>query len=643
METNKEVKQDELQEALRLLYANVITSTIVSAFVSTAFVFSFNSSDQEYSSNKIIWWLIMMIGLLLRLFDLAYYRKKTSQKYTSSKKDLWVFSSYSLLTACIWGAYPLYFFPFSNPGELATTIIIICGIASGVANMWSAHRFTAVSCVLVMSGPYTIVLLFSEDSYHHIMGTMGLAYTIVMSLSAVKFSSFTYKAIHLKNQNAQLLQNMEKKVEVRTQRIYRLSNVDRLTGLLNRTAFLKELNQVVDADPETPFALLFIDLDGFKQINDSLGHQAGDKVVKETASRIALLSQDSLPICRWGGDEFLVTYKFESIEDVNRFSEELIHTISLPHSITQSKTWVGATIGVALYPEHGSHHDTLIQNADMAMYQQKRIEKGQVGHFSESLRLQNIRDHLLSDRLLTAIEKSEMRLVFQPIIKSKTGSIACIEALLRWHLDGEEVSPIEFIPIAEQYGMIKNIGLWVVEKACQQIITLSQNGRALTVSINVSVIQLQDREFVTHIKTLLTRLKFEPSLLHIEITESVFAADKTVLMKQIKALQEMSIKISIDDFGTGYSSLASMQDLGVDIVKIDKSFIDNVNGSGSNIVHAVMQISQSMGYQVVAEGVESLEQVEKLNEIGVHFLQGYYFSKPLEVDQLTDYLNDRLN
>ena len=508
MQQDEDVKRDELQEALRLLYANVITSSIVSAFVSSAFVFSFNTEDQEYYYSKIIWWLIMMAGLSLRLLDIAYYRKKNAQKYISSEKDLWRFSCFSLLIAGIWGAYPLYFFPFTDSAELATTVIIICGIASGVANMWSAHRFTAVACVLVMSGPYSILLLLSEDPYHHLIGIMGLAYSIVMSLSAVKFSAFTYKAIHLKNQNAQLLQNMEKKVEHRTQEIYRLSNIDRLTGLLNRTAFLKELNQTVDENTSTPFALLFIDLDGFKQINDSLGHEVGDTVVRETASRIALLSQGTLPICRWGGDEFLVTYRFKNLEDIDHFSQQLIQTISLPHSITQSKTHVGATIGVALYPEHGSHHDTLIQSADMAMYQQKRLEKGKVGYFNESLRLQIIRERLLSDRLSTAIQKNELRLVFQPIIKSATGNLACIEALLRWRLDGEEISPTEFIPVAEQYGMIKSIGLWVVEKACQQIMSLSKSSRSLTISINVSIIQLQDKDFVTHIRTLLTRLKF---------------------------------------------------------------------------------------------------------------------------------------
>jgi len=640
MQQEQDVKQDERQEALRLLYTNVLTSTVVSAFISTIFVFSLTS--EENYSNKLTWWVVMIFVLSLRLLDLAIYRKKSSQDHIASKKDLWRFASLCFLVSSTWGVYPLLFHPFSDSFELITTIIILCGIGSGVVIMWSANKPTSIVCILAMSVPYAILLLLSGDQYERMLGIMGATYAIAMSFTASKLSTFTYKAIRLKNQNAQLLLTMEKKVELRTQEIYRLSNIDRLTGFLNRTAFLKELNKIINSGTSTPFALLFIDLDGFKQVNDSLGHEVGDKVIKETAARIASLSQGGFPICRWGGDEFLLAYTFSTPEDIEPFTQQLIDIINLPHQVSQSKTWVGASIGIALYPQHGTHYDTLIQNADMAMYQQKRIEKGKVGYFNDSLRLKIIRERFLSDRLVTAIDDNELRLVFQPIVRNKTEDVVGVEALLRWNLDGEEISPVEFIPIAEQYGMIKNIGLWVVEKACQQIIDLSGKGKDLTVSINVSIIQFQDIDFVAHVKALMTRLSFEPSRLHIEITESVFAADKTALINQIKALQELNIKISIDDFGTGYSSLASMQNLGVDIVKIDKSFIDEIHSSGSNIVHAVLQISQSIGYQVVAEGVETIDQVEALNRIGVHYLQGYYFSKPLEVEQLTHYLNDHL-
>lgn len=642
MSRDTEIKDFELKEALRLLHDNLIISSVVSVLVSSVFIFSFHINEQVNTNHKFIWWLTMITLVLLRFVDSVLHQKKRSLTQLPAEKKIRRFSFFSVLIAGVWGFYPVYFYPFQNLTELTAITIILCGISSGVANMWSGHKFTAISCVLIMSGPLAILLLLSEDTYYRLLGIGGVAYTLVMSMSAAKFSSFTYKTIHLKYQNVQLLQHMEEKVEQRTQEIYRLSNLDSLTGLLNRTAFLKELHQTISENASTPFALLFIDLDDFKQINDNLGHEVGDKVIKETASRIATSSRSELSICRWGGDEFLLIKKFKNIKEIDELSKQLINLISLPHSITQSRTWVGATIGVALYPEHGNSYDTLIQNADIAMYHQKRLEKSKMNYFNESLRLQIIREHLLSARLFTAIEENALRLVFQPIVESKTSSVSGLETLLRWRLDDEEVTPSEFIPIAEQYGMIKTIGLWVVEKACQQIVSLSKTDKPLTVSVNVSIIQLQDKEFVAEIKKLHSRLSFNPNLLHIEITESVFAADKKVLMAQINALQKIGIKISIDDFGTGYSSLSSMQDLGVDIVKIDKSFVDKINGTGLSIIKAVMQIAHSMNYQVVAEGVESQEQVEKLNHIGVHFLQGHFFSEPLETDQLTDYLNHHL-
>lgn len=640
MQQEQDVKQDERQEAVRLLYNNALTGSIVSTLISTLFVFSLTS--RENYSDKLIWWAVMIFVLSMRLFDLAQYRRKSANNYAPTQADLWRFSGICFLVSTTWGAYPLLFHPFSDSFEFVTTITVLCGIGSGIVIMWSAHKLTAIISILAMSVPYSTLLLISGDQYERMIGGMGITYAIAMSLTASKLSNFTYKAIRLKNQNSQLLLTMEKQVDLRTQEIYRLSNIDSLTGFLNRTAFLKELNKLTNSYSSAPFALLFIDLDGFKQVNDSLGHEVGDKVLKETAARIASLSKGNYPLCRWGGDEFLLAYTFSTPDDIEPFTQQLIKLINLPHHISQSKTWVGASIGVSLYPQHGSHYDTLIQNADMAMYQQKRIEKGQVGYFNESLRLQIIRERFLSDRLVTAIEDNELRLVFQPIVRSVTGETVGVEALLRWNLEGEEISPAEFIPIAEQYGTIKNIGLWVVENACQQVIKLSSKEKPLTVSINVSIIQFQDKDFVDHVKELITRLSFDPSRLHIELTESVFAADKAALMTQIKALQEINVKISIDDFGTGYSSLASMQNLGVDIVKIDKSFIDAIHGSGSNIVNAVLQISQPLGYQVIAEGVETLDQVEALNKIGVHYLQGFYFSKPLEVEQLTSYLNDHL-
>ncbi|WP_421847859.1 putative bifunctional diguanylate cyclase/phosphodiesterase [Marinomonas sp.] len=392
---------------------------------------------------------------------------------------------------------------------------------------------------------------------------------------------------------------------------------------------------------EQSLAILFIDLDGFKGINDTLGHEVGDRVLSMAALRVKNFSTDSQLVCRWGGDEFLVVLSHEGHQQTSTFAKGLIEKMSEPYVDGTYRVTIGATIGISIYPEHSQSKEELIQHADMAMYQQKRQAKGSVGYFNETLRLQLQREFNLRDQLITAAEKDELNLVYQPIVNAKTGKVEAFEALLRWNSALGLIMPDQFIAIAGQYGQIKNIGLWVLERACQQAKVFQQRSPEIAICVNVSVVQFQDEDFIEQISNVFQKHDFEPSGLHIEITESFFASDKLGLMKQIKALQEMDIQISIDDFGTGYSSLSSMQDMGVDIVKIDKSFVDTIQGSGLSIITAVLHIANELNYQVVAEGVETEEQAKILRDLNVDYLQGYYFSRPMESEQALEYLESQ--
>nr|WP_231619811.1 EAL domain-containing protein [Pseudoalteromonas sp. NZS100] len=434
---------------------------------------------------------------------------------------------------------------------------------------------------------------------------------------------------------------MENKVEQRTEEIYRLSNTDPLTNLLNRTAFLKNANRQLADNPQEPFALLFVDLDGFKQINDSLGHKVGDKVLKEIARRISNVCNQQLFKCRWGGDEFLILATYQKQAELIEFADKVLQSIDAEHETYKYQKWVSATIGIAMYPEHGSDFNTLIRSADTAMYHQKRMAKGNINIYSDSLKLIQEREYLLSQRLASAIEENSLRLVFQPIVDSKTSKVTSFESLLRWQLDGENIFPDEFIAIAEQYGLITELGIWVIEQACIQATKLSHLQPQIAISVNVSVIQLQDPDFVSKVLKIVNRHRVEPKNLHIEITESVFAEDKLTFLTAVKALQKQGFCISIDDFGTGYSSLSSMLDIGVDIVKIDRSFIQNMDKRGLSIIHAIVQMASTLDFTVVAEGVETIEQANTLTKIGVSHLQGYYFSKPMEVGFVDAYLNEQ--
>lgn len=525
--------------------------------------------------------------------------------------------------------------------EVTTTIAILSALAGGSANLLSGSRFTAVLYSFTLLAPYSFLLTLSNNHYQHVLGLLGLTFATIMIASSYKSATFTHSAIKLKNQNRELLNEMENKVEQRTEEIYHLSNTDPLTNLLNRTAFLKNANKQLADNPKEPFALLFVDLDGFKQINDSLGHKVGDKVLKEIALRISNICNQQLFKCRWGGDEFLILATYQNQAELIEFANKVLKSISAEHETYKYQKWISATMGIAIYPEHGSDLNTLIRSADTAMYHQKRIAKGNINIYNDSLKLKQEREYLLSQRLASAIEENSLRLVFQPIVDSKTSKVTSFESLLRWQLDGENIFPDEFITIAEQYGLITQLGLWVIDQACIQAKKFSHLQPQIAVSVNVSVIQLQDPDFVTKVLKIVNNYQVEPKNLHIEITESVFAEDKLTFLTAVKALQKQGFCISIDDFGTGYSSLSSMLDIGVDIVKIDRSFIQNMDKRGLSIIHAIVQMASSLDFTVVAEGVETIEQANTLTNIGVSHLQGYYFSKPMEVNFVDAYLNEQ--
>jgi EAL domain-containing protein (putative c-di-GMP-specific phosphodiesterase class I) len=309
----------------------------------------------------------------------------------------------------------------------------------------------------------------------------------------------------------------------------------------------------------------------------------------------------------------------------------------VPHCIDNSVLSVGATIGIALYPDHATTEDSLIQSADMAMYFQKKKARSTVGVFSEQMEKIYSHELYLKNELTKAIENQQLRLAFQPLVIASNHNVFAFEALLRWQINGDNITPDEFIPIAEQYGLIHEIGAWVLKNACMEASRWDKSLQ-LAVSVNVSVIQFKDENFINIVEDALFASKFPAELLHIEITESVFSEDTHSILNQVKRLQTQGIKVSIDDFGTGYSSLSVMQDLAVNTVKIDRSFVNNLNGNGRPIISAVMNIASSLNFLVVAEGVETKEQAQELAKLGVHFLQGFYFSKPIEIEDIPDFL-----
>jgi diguanylate cyclase (GGDEF)-like protein len=631
----QELNSSGQRDVAALLYQHSLGGILVSFFAATMLIFAFDRSVLPHF--KQIWWGLMLLILSLRLMDSFWWRTKQPCTQYNGRRAALRYVSGTLATALMWCVYSLSIYSSADTIELASNIIIVAAMSAGAATVLAAHKKAAMAYSFILLVPFSIGLLMSDDHYRQVLGVLGLSFGLVMVMSAQKAADFTAQAIKFKNENALLVKHMEEQAEKRTRIIYKLSNLDPLTELFNRTAFLTHLKDGLRTciKDEQPMALLFIDLDGFKKINDTIGHDAGDQILTQTAARLKEHCSNRQLLCRWGGDEFLLALPNTQEPAAVAQAQKLIEYISKAYLFENTQLSLGATIGIALYPQHTDNELQLIQLADMAMSYQKKRDISTVGVFSQTLGNKLNREQFLKDGLARAMESDELRLTFQPIIASESGRVSSFEALLRWQKNDENITPAEFIPIAEQYGFIRKIGTWVLNQAC---LAAKQWPQQVAVTVNVSVNQFQAEDFIHVVDLALLTSQLPATLLHLEITESVFSLDKETIIAQIKLLQSRGVKVSIDDFGTEYSSLSVMQDLAVNIVKIDRSFIARIDSSGLAIVKAVINIAKAFNYLVVAEGIETEQQAKLLQKLGVHFFQGFFFSKPLEEHMVNQFI-----
>lgn len=618
-----------------MLYGNSSVAVLIT--FCSAFVLVFGFENAEATMFKLTWWTLTCLILLARGVDAIRWRRHEMDREFDGRLACRRYIAGTITTGVMWSLYSLYMLQHADIIELACNIIIVSALAGGGATVLAAHRQASLTYTFILLLPYSLALTLSFENYKFLLGILGLCFGTVLAMTANRSARFTENALKFKNENEVLVHHMEEKIAQRTQQIYELSIIDPLTGLLNRTSFLSKLEEELQAATETnhSVAILFIDLDKFKKINDAIGHEAGDDVLSRTAKRLKDLCQENQLLCRWGGDEFVMVLPDNHKGDALLKARQIIDVLSQPLKFNGSRLAVGATIGISMFPEHSHTGSMLIRLADTAMYDQKSRSRSKAFVFSEQLSQQIAREHQLKAGLSQAQQKQQFRLVFHPIIDSKTGSVVALEALLRWKFGKKHVYPGEFIAIAEQYGMIESIGAWVLGEACR---IASSWDQALIVNVNTSVMQLQDDSFVDYVKNTLKRHQLPANRLCLEITESVFATDTDLISTKIRALREMGVQISIDDFGTGYSSLSHLQELTVDTIKIDQSFVSNIQTTGEAIVRAIMDLSSSLNCSVIAEGVETTEQVSQLQGLGVQSLQGFHFSKPLEYDEVNGFI-----
>ena len=443
------------------------------------------------------------------------------------------------------------------------------------------------------------------------------------------------------------LYRQRKLIEEQTHLLERLAFYDPLTHLPNRTLFFDRFTQALSHAKRSKsiVALLSMDLDRFKKINDSLGHDVGDLLLKEVSERFTGFLRSSDTVARLGGDEFAIILSDNSTAyNVSIVAQKIIDTISEPFHLKNNICTVGMSIGIAVYPSDGDDIEHLTKNADIAMYHAKNEGRNNYQFYSEDLNVNTIERLAFENELHKAIDNNEFILYYQPVYESHTKTIISMEALIRWqHPRRGLLLPGNFIPLAEDTGYIKKIGIWVAQQACKQINEWQKIGyEDIRVAINISAQQFSQKDGMKSIARIIQEEEISSGCLEIELTESCLLENEDNAATTMQELRDFGIHHAIDDFGTGYSSLKFLKQLPINKIKIDRSFVKDItqNNDDSAIVTAIIAMAHSLKLKVVAEGVETVEQLEYLNNLGCNEIQGYLFSTPLPVDKLEELLSE---
>ena len=626
----KKINRDLIDLITRESTSGLPISLICAAVV----VFAFDS----FLVDKVYWFVSFSIFVLVRLLTTLYWFRHSNNKDFNLLRYQLLTRVGIIIIALHWATFSFLFIPFiTNLIELALNVTIITAISGGSTSTLSGDKKVCAMFVSLLMLPLAVVLLVSEIESVYFLGILAAGFYVVILGSGVRSAQFTYQSAQTKYEKDNLVLTLETRVKERTAEIERLSSKDELTKLYNRKAFSEQLTELMklSAPLNKKLAVLFIDLDGFKSINDVHGHEVGDQILEKVAERLADFFDNKGVLCRWGGDEFIVALEYKDDNQTIELGNELINYLSEPIASFVGVVSINASIGVALFPDHGTTESELISHADIAMYQQKTKMKGNVLMFSESMRDELAYQLVIKNDLKDAILNNELYLEYQPIIDVKHQKVFIAEALVRWNKGGQQIPPLTFIHIAEQYGLIQEVGLWVARQVANDLSLRPE--LTLSVSINTSVAELMLVDFADSFHQIFKDKNIDTKRICIEVTESVLTRDTDFLLKSLARLRGYGFLIAVDDFGTGYSSLSQLQKLGPSIIKIDKSFVDTWESGGRSIIKAVNEISEELRFVTVVEGVEQLEQVNNIIKLGAIHIQGYHFSKPMSFEKLIDW------
>ncbi len=419
-----------------------------------------------------------------------------------------------------------------------------------------------------------------------------------------------------------------------------LAHHDFLTNLPNRVLLNDRIAQAIEAAKrhKTKIALLFLDLDNFKHINDSLGHPTGDKLLQLVTATLVASVRGNDTVSRQGGDEFIVLLSdILNEEDATLTADKILEQLTLPHMIANAQLYITTSIGISIYPNDGLDAEVLIQNADTAMYQAKANGRNNYQFFKSEMNLRAVERQVTEANLYAALDKHQFVLHYQPKFNVLTHKLMGVEALIRWnHDEWGVVYPEKFIKIAEDTGLIIPIGKWVLQEACQQLKRWTDLGlKDITIAVNISALEFMQRNFITDVQRILSETQIAPQHLELEITESVLMRDAKSSVSILMQLKDMGLVLVVDDFGTGYSSLNYLSKFPIDALKIDRSFVNEIDSSQEDaiIVSAIINMANSLNLRVIAEGVENQHHLDFLLRQNCSEAQGNFFSQPLPADE----------
>ena len=453
-------------------------------------------------------------------------------------------------------------------------------------------------------------------------GFIALGVTILLLIPAmISIAGNIFKVLRDSIASAETSRKLAEKMQV-------LARTDVVTGLANRAGLNHAMVEtMMGVDDDSHLALIWIDLDRFKEVNDLLGHPVGDRVLSEVAKRVSDVTPDGGTVARFGGDEFIVFCPITDRKESERLASEIHAEIMRPFRIDGERLEVRASLGVALLPDNGTDADTLMQSADLALYHAKVGGRSQTCFYDGSMSRDLVRRREIEDELRAALQREELSIFFQPIVDLDTGRIKTFEALVRWfHPEKGELKPDEFIPVAEETGVIVTLGNWITAQAARVAATWPED---VTIAVNLSPLQIRAPGAALGIKNALREAGLDPRRLELEVTESLFVEDNHSTAAFIEELSAIGVRFALDDFGTGYSSLGYINKYPFSKIKVDRSFVsgEQVGKKSEAIIRAVAEMGTTLGMDIVAEGLETIEQVKSVKDAGCNLGQGYYFSR----------------